>query len=227
MSQSFPPPDFVPAPSAVTGIEIYMPAPEHVGDARETVHFTCPQCGGSTAFSATNGGLTCTNCNYYEPPKQTAAGRTAEEFKFTVEALARSARGWGAKRAELQCQSCGAYTSLPPDALTHTCPFCGSNNVIQRQSAQDAPRPRFLIPFKFEADPCAALTRDWLGSSRMTYPATRRYACPIAQAATPGRTRCPVCKTLPPVNVAGPPPPTIGESFVGNHNLAAKTGRCC
>lgn len=176
MTQPFPPPNYVAVPSNVPGIKIYKPAPEQPEDTRETVQFSCPRCGGSTAFSASDGGLTCTNCDYYEPPKQAVVGRAAEEFEFTVESLTRSAHGWGTERKELQCQSCGAYTSLPPEQLTHTCPFCGSNNVIQRQSAQDALRPRFLIPFKLEAEACAALARDWLGSSWMTPGALKRLA---------------------------------------------------
>ncbi len=176
MWTSFPPDNFVRTQSAVEGIEVYQPAPPDTAPDRETVQFSCPRCGGITAYSASDGGLTCTNCNYYEPPRKQIVGQQAEEFEFTVETLEQAAHGWGQSRKELQCQGCGAYTSLPPDSLSHTCPFCGSNNVIQRQSTQDVLRPRFLIPFKVEADACYQIARNWLGSSWMTPGSLRRLA---------------------------------------------------
>ena len=176
LKHSFPPPNFIPTQSAVPGIEIYMPAPPKVEAHREVVEFKCPQCGANTAYSAADGGLTCTHCGYYEPPQKAIAGKGAEEFEFTVETLQRAARGWGEARKELQCQSCGAYTSVSPDSLTHTCLFCGSNKVIQREAPQDVLRPRFLIPFQFEAEKCHEVTREWLGQSWMTPKALRRLA---------------------------------------------------
>ncbi len=164
MPDSFPPANFIPTPSAVSGIELYMPAPPEE-DQREVVEFKCPQCGAGTAYSAADGGLTCTHCGYYEPPQRAIVGKGAEELEFTLEAVRQAARGWGEARRELQCQGCGAYTSLSPDALTYTCPFCGSNKVIQRQARQDLLRPRFLIPFTLKPNECQALTRQWLGRS--------------------------------------------------------------
>jgi predicted RNA-binding Zn-ribbon protein involved in translation (DUF1610 family) len=132
------------------------------------VEFKCPQCGGATAYSAQDGGLTCTYCGYYEPPASAAVGKRAQEFEFTVETMSRAAHGWGEERKELECQSCGSIASLPLDALTHTCAFCGSNKVIQRQASQDLLRPWFLIPFKVDPAACHNLTRAWMGSSWMT-----------------------------------------------------------
>ena len=168
MWQSFPPENYTAVPSAVDGIEVFKPATQTIEDQHEIVHFACPQCGGETAFSATDGGLTCTNCGHVEPPQKAIVGKRAEEFEFTVETVTRSARGWGDTRKELQCQGCGAYTSVPQDLLTHICPFCGSNKVIQHQASQDVLRPRFLIPFKIESEACHQAAKTWLGSSWMT-----------------------------------------------------------
>ncbi|MDM8520117.1 hypothetical protein QUF64_08725 [Anaerolineales bacterium HSG6] len=168
MFKSFPPPNFIPTESAVTGIEVYQPAPEETTQDRPVVEFKCPQCMAATAYSATDGGLTCTHCGYYEPPSQAVVGKGAEAFNFSAKNLKRAAHGWGTSRKELQCQNCGAYTSVPPDSLTHTCPFCNSNNVIQREAPHDLLRPRFLVPFKIEADQCIEPVREWLGSSWMT-----------------------------------------------------------
>lgn len=164
----FPPADYIPTPSQVSGIEVYKPAPPDSGPKQEVVEFKCPQCGATTAFSATDGGLTCTHCGYYEAPQKPVVGKQAAQFEFTVETMQRAAQGWGIERKEMACQSCGALTSLPPDSLSHTCPFCGSNEVIQRQAVQDILRPRFVVPFKLEASACGSITQTWLGSSWMT-----------------------------------------------------------
>ncbi len=145
-----------------------MPEPLIDEEQREVVDFKCPQCGANTAYSASEGGLICTHCGYYEAPEKPAAGRKAIRFEFTLETMDRSSQGWGEARKELACQSCGALTTIPTDSLSHTCPFCGSNEVLQRSAAQDHIRPRYLIPFKIEAEACKQLTRSWMGSSWMT-----------------------------------------------------------
>jgi DNA-directed RNA polymerase subunit RPC12/RpoP len=179
----FPPEGYVPVASAVPGIELYMPAPEEVASGPEVVNFKCPQCLATTAFSVTDGGLRCAHCGYYEPAATPVVGKGARTFEFTVEtvvaarqAAARQANGWGMERRELQCQNCGAETSLPPGSLTHTCPFCGSNRVLQHEAPQDQLRPRFLIPFKVELSRCQAIARKWLSSSWMTPNALKEAA---------------------------------------------------
>jgi DNA-directed RNA polymerase subunit RPC12/RpoP len=145
-----------------------MPAPPEVESQPEVVEFKCPQCGATTAYSVADGGLTCTHCGYYEPPRKEIVGKGAQEFEFTVETLAQAAHGWGEARKELECQNCGAHISLPQDALTATCSFCGSNRVIHREASQDSLRPRYLVPFKIEAAQCQEIAQKWLGSSWMT-----------------------------------------------------------
>jgi predicted RNA-binding Zn-ribbon protein involved in translation (DUF1610 family) len=168
MSQTFPPPGFIPTPSTLPGIEVYMPAPKEAAPKAEVVDFKCPQCGAITAFRPADGGVTCAHCNYWQPPALGVVGRQAEKFEFTVETLQRAAHGWGAQRKDLACQNCGALTSVPPENLTHTCPFCNSNKVIQREAPLDILQPRFVIPFKFETARCAEIARPRLGNSWMT-----------------------------------------------------------
>jgi DNA-directed RNA polymerase subunit RPC12/RpoP len=168
--QTFPPPGFVQIESALPGIDVYMPTPEQTEQVPDILDFKCPQCQATTAYSIADGGVKCAHCGYYEPPAQPIVGKGAEEFEFTVETMvvAVQAQGWGEARKELQCQNCSARTTLPPGRLTSTCPFCGSNRVLQQDAPQDSLRPRFLIPFKLDEAACTARVRTWLGSSWMT-----------------------------------------------------------
>lgn len=167
MNQPFLPPDYVAIESAVPGIEVYKPAPD-VEPHREVVAFKCPRCGANTAYSIAGGGLECTYCGYQQAPDRPPVGKSAAGFEFTVEVVERAAHGWGVERKELACQNCGAHTSLPAESLSHTCPFCSSNRVVQRQAPQDELRPRFLIPFQVEQDRVRDIARGWLGNSWMT-----------------------------------------------------------
>jgi predicted RNA-binding Zn-ribbon protein involved in translation (DUF1610 family) len=176
MSDITPPPGFIQVPSKVEGIIVYAPTPPEQTIEQETVEFKCPQCGATTAYSAKDSGLTCTYCGYYEPASKPAVGYRAQEYEFTLETMERAAHGWGEARKELVCQSCGAVASLPSESLSHTCAFCGSNKVIQRQASQDMLRPRFLVPFKLDVSTCQKLTQEWLGSSWMTPAALKNLA---------------------------------------------------
>jgi predicted RNA-binding Zn-ribbon protein involved in translation (DUF1610 family) len=175
-ARAFPPSGFVPTESKVDGILVYRPAPEDAGVERAVVDFTCPRCGGRTAYSVAGGGLRCEYCGYYEPPEREVVGKGAREFEFKVETMERAAHGWGTERKELACEGCGARISVPPRSMTVSCPFCGSSKLIQRPGAQDALRPRFLVPFELADEDCRRIVRQWLGSSWMVPGELQRLA---------------------------------------------------
>lgn len=168
MDDQFPPKGFHLVPSMIDGIEIFAPDLPEDDPLQEIIDFKCPQCGATTAYSASDGGLTCTHCGYYDAPEKSVVGQRAKEFEFTLESLERAAQGWGEQRTELSCQNCGAITSISISNLTHTCPFCGSNQVIHRPAAQDGLRPLFLIPFKIEPTTCNTIVKNWISNSWMT-----------------------------------------------------------
>lgn len=182
----FPPPGFVPGVSKLSGIEVYLPA-EKV-KAPEVMDFKCPQCGGVTAYNVETGKLSCTYCGYSQEIAEQHLGRAAEGFEFRVDTLERSEKGWGEARKELACQNCGGVISTRPDALSYTCPFCGSNNVLFREPLEDVLRPRCILPFKIDPDACRAVTRQWLGNSWMISAGLRQVAGqsqPLAEKFTP------------------------------------------
>lgn len=166
---------FVPVPSTLPGITVFAPAPDKE-KLDEIVRFSCPQCGGETAYSVGDGGLTCTYCGYHEAPDKDVVGLRAESFEFTVDTVERAVNGWGEARKDLICDACGAHISLPEGALATSCPFCASNNVIHHRAAQDVLRPRFLVPFKIEEQECVKKVKAWLGDSWLVPGDLRRMA---------------------------------------------------
>lgn len=164
---AFPPPGFIPAPSKVTSIEVYIPG-DTTPKRADILDFKCPKCGATIAYSVEHSRLRCEYCGYSEEVEEKRLGRAAEQFEFRVDTLERSEKGWGDDRKELLCQRCGGVVSVPPDALAFSCPFCGSNKVLFREPLEDVLRPRFMIPFKVDPRACEAITKQWLGSSWMT-----------------------------------------------------------
>ena len=158
----FPPPHYVLAESALPGFTVYQPAAVAEPEQQTHVQFDCPQCSGATAFNAADGGLTCTYCGYHEAAQTDVVGTAATEFEFTPEHVAQAAQGWGVSRKTLACQNCGVEINIPADSLTHTCPYCLSNNVIQQKAAQDALRPRFIIPFQVDDVQNQTHIQTWL-----------------------------------------------------------------
>ncbi len=166
MTNTFPPPEYIQTESAVAGITVYMPRPPQE-EHKEVVEFRCPQCDGTIAYSAEDGGLTCSFCAYHEAPEQDVVGTDAETYEFTVETMHRATHGWGAERKELVCNSCNAHVTLATDMLSHSCPFCASNQVVQARAPQDVLRPRFLAPLTVTPDDCRRETAVWFQNNWM------------------------------------------------------------
>ncbi len=148
--------------SAVPGVIVYAPIPKEV-KKDEVKSYACPNCGASVAYDVSAGGVACEYCGYIAPIHAVHVGKTAHENEFTLDTVARSELGWGEKRQELHCVSCGAELSIPFGALTNTCAYCGSNEVNVTTSLDEDPRPRFLIPFQVTPDQSKELVREWLG----------------------------------------------------------------
>lgn len=166
--QDFPPAGFVQIESKLDGIRVYKPAPEDKSPHQPLVEFKCPQCGGTTYFDIEEKALVCKYCGYKAPGQEQVVGKSAAELEFTMDALEQTHHGWGNQRKELVCHHCGAIISLPMESISHTCPFCASNEVIQRLDQQESLRPKFLIPFTLVPENCQKLAQQWLSSNWMT-----------------------------------------------------------
>ena len=159
---TFPPPNYEPVASAVEGITVWQPrAVAATQDAPET--FTCPQCGAATRFDIAASGVACEHCGYAAPLQAQQVGRQAQEFEFTLETLSQAKQGWGVARRELSCDNCGASLTISEGAITVTCPFCASNKVNVRTATAEQLRPRFLVPFKVQAEEIRQRAVAWLG----------------------------------------------------------------
>jgi hypothetical protein len=163
-SQTWQPPQgYRQVESILPGIAIWAPGPEGDQTTDAPTTFKWHNCGAATRYDVTAGGMACEHCGYTAPIEAQKVGRQAEAFEFTLTTLSQAQQGYGADRRQLHCDSCGAEFAVAETALTSTCPFCASNKVNISSAPSEQLRPRFLIPFKVQADALRAKTSECLG----------------------------------------------------------------
>jgi DNA-directed RNA polymerase subunit RPC12/RpoP len=148
--------------SLVSGVTVYAPKSKPQEGEKSKV-YDCPNCGATTAYDVSGGGIACEHCGYISPVKSKTLGKIADEFEFTLETISQAERGWGTRRQGLHCHACGAELSLPQGVISTSCPYCASNQVNLTTSLEEFIQPRFLIPFKITIEQTHQLAKTWLG----------------------------------------------------------------
>ncbi len=124
--------------------------------------FLCPQCGAEMNWDADQRLLTCAYCGHQQAPEQ-----IGEIVEYDLEAFIRSgaakAHGYGTETKTISCQQCGASTTVEPNVTSTECPFCGSNVVLEQETAADIIQPESLVPFQISQDVALRKYREWLG----------------------------------------------------------------
>ncbi len=134
------------------------------GAAQETAaqSFLCPQCGAEMGWDAEHKTLSCDYCGYQQEPE-----KIGEIIEYDLEEVLRTgttkAQGYGTETKSISCQQCGATTAVEPGVTSTECPFCGSNVVLEQETATDIIQPESLIPFQISPDAALRKYRQWLG----------------------------------------------------------------
>ena len=63
----------------------------------------------------------------------------------------------------VNCQNCGASTTLKPDVTSDTCPFCATPLIVKNASSTKLIKPKYLLPFKIERKTASESYIKWLG----------------------------------------------------------------
>ena len=132
----------------------------------EAEDYSCPQCGAPVSYNPHTCMLECSYCGF----KQKIDGQKSdEEFSFedadkTVDS------SWNADTKVIKCENCGAENVVAQDAMSNTCPFCGSNQVIDTNELSGI-KPHRVIPFSIPIDVATATYTKWV---------KKRFFSPIA-----------------------------------------------
>lgn len=135
--------------------------------------FPCKQCGANLQYAPGTRTLACPYCG--------TANEIPEKHEI-VEEL--DYQAWLAKLADersteetlaVQCRTCGAQTTLPPNEVADLCPFCGSA-IVTEAASRKIIKPQGLLPFHVNRNQAMTLFRVWLNGLWFAPGALRRSA---------------------------------------------------
>ncbi len=125
----------------------------------QTQALLCPVCGGHLTIDDAQGGVRCRFCGHQAPA---AERREIGARALGMALIARKAQPerWIIGERLLHCRQCGAERTIPATVLSMTCPFCGSNQVIEQDAVGSFVQPDGLVPFELdERDAVEAIKR--------------------------------------------------------------------
>jgi hypothetical protein len=106
--------------------------------------FTCPKCGGRMVFRPDGRSLHCEYCARGETLQTTIAG----EQDFVLKMATAQAHRAPMQTPTFACQGCGAQFVLPPQEISASCSYCGSNHVLR--STREATPPDSILPIRVD-----------------------------------------------------------------------------
>jgi len=146
--------------------------------AADAKRFTCPNCGGRMVFTPDGQGLVCEYCANKAhaapaaaPAAASAGAPVAAGQDFTVAMATAQGHVVPVQQRVLSCQGCGAVFMLPPQQITHTCPYCQSAYVVEEKDPRQLVAPGGVIPFQIDETAAHAALQTWLQSLKLHAPA--------------------------------------------------------
>jgi ferredoxin len=130
---------------------------------RKSSHsFECSNCGATLVYGADSEKL---ECEYCESVHELSESEETEEVAITEQALGElfssSKKQVITENRILECEQCGACTTLEGRKTTSTCPFCASEMVKERE-AEEQLVPTGLVPFSINQEKASRVHRAWL-----------------------------------------------------------------
>jgi uncharacterized Zn finger protein (UPF0148 family) len=120
---------------------------EHIEqvEAKHNEVLLCPVCGGQ--LTVWENQVECKYCGHVE--LRASSGNVGADL-LSMALLERKSQPsrWVVGARILHCNECGAERTIPARNLTHECPFCGSQHVVQQEPAEALEQPDGLIPFR-------------------------------------------------------------------------------
>lgn len=122
----------------------------------------CPVCGGGLTVDEASGRVVCKFCGYIAPLEKQRSER--EGMALGAALLKRRAQAvqWVIGERLLRCKQCGTERTIPASKLSHVCPFCGANAVIESDALKTVEKPDTILPFAVNEDEAKALIRERL-----------------------------------------------------------------
>lgn len=120
----------------------------------------CTNCGASLKYAPGTSMLTCEYCDT-ENEIDTGLPEIEEiDFDLMMESLESHAPTL--EIHTVQCDSCGAESTLDENIVSDHCAFCGSPIAIVDGTSREVLKPAYLLPFKIEKKDSTELFQKWV-----------------------------------------------------------------
>ncbi|SEM62207.1 replication restart DNA helicase PriA [bacterium A37T11] len=124
---------------------------------------TCNDCGATLQYAPGTYQLTCAYCGTINEIEHTDTGEIqALDYEEFIKGHARRADEQ-MEALVVQCQQCGAQTSLPESVTSEFCVFCSSPLVLSLAKNEQLLRPHYILPFLIKAKEAESHLSTWIG----------------------------------------------------------------
>jgi predicted RNA-binding Zn-ribbon protein involved in translation (DUF1610 family) len=131
-------------------------------EAKVSDKIKCNGCGANLTFDPGTSTLDCQYCGAHN--KIDVAPTHVEEIDFDKFLSEKHPEESLHEINLVNCQNCGASTTLKPDVTSDSCPFCATPLIVKNASSTKLVKPKYLLPFKVERKAAANDYIKWLGS---------------------------------------------------------------
>lgn len=134
---------------------------------------TCIRCGAKIDFAPGTSSLKCPYCGFESEIPQSETGVLELDYREFLEKAGNEKESSEAQR--VQCDKCGAQTTMPAESAAGACPFCGANMVFSA-SVSRLIKPEALLPFKIARKEAFESFRRWIKSLWFAPGKLKQYA---------------------------------------------------
>src|SRR5437762_1263089 len=138
-----------------------MGAGENAIQAEVSNKIKCNGCGANLTFEPGTSTLACQYCGAKNEIK--VEHTIVEEIDFEKFLSENQPEENLHEVNAVNCQNCGATTTLKPDVTSDTCPFCATPLIVKNATSTKLIKPKYLLPFKIERQAASADYIKWLG----------------------------------------------------------------
>jgi DNA-directed RNA polymerase subunit RPC12/RpoP len=129
------------------------------GGAVAAKKYSCDACGALMLYDADTGGLKCPFCGGTKGIERDAAYLAVEHALADVP----ESRLRTEAPKTFRCENCGATVTFAGATVSASCPFCGSEHVVERTGDVGRILPESVLPFAVSLEGARTRWRDWLG----------------------------------------------------------------
>lgn len=122
--------------------------------------FPCKQCGAKVEYAP---GTTVLKCPYCDAENAIGADGVAEELDFLAVLASLEEKAPHVVARVIKCQACAAEVTVPPNATSLACAFCGTNIVSQVQETSRV-QPNGVLPFQIVREKAVGAFKTWISS---------------------------------------------------------------